>query len=242
MQPGKTIAEREPQHPASGNFLRDIVFGANDGVVTAIGLLVGISGTMVNQSTVIIAGTLTIVAGAASMALGNYLAVKSQKEFYDSMEKIERWEMDNKPEVERDEIREIYTNMGFDKQTVETLTKKVTSDRELWLAVMMRDELGLVKEESPKISGVLIGLFYLLGGIPPLLPFILLSPLSRALIASIFTSIVVMALIGTIRWWLNKGSLGSKVVETITIGLLAAAIGYAAGEALNFFGVSGISI
>jgi len=125
---------------------------------------------------------------------------------------------------------------------VETLTKKVTSDRELWLAVMMRDELGLVKEESPKISGVLIGLFYLLGGIPPLLPFILLSPLSRALIASIFTSIVVMALIGTIRWWLNKGSLGSKVVETITIGLLAAAIGYAAGEALNFFGVSGISI
>ena len=197
---------------------------------------------MVNQSTVIIAGTLTIVAGAASMALGNYLAVKSQKEFYDSMEKIERWEMDNKPDVERDEIREIYTNMGFDKQTVETLTKKVTSDRELWLAVMMRDELGLVKEESPKISGVLIGLFYLLGGIPPLLPFILLSPLSRALIASIFTSIVVMALIGTIRWWLNKGSLGSKVVETITIGLLAAAIGYAAGEALNFFGVSGISI
>ena len=242
MQPGKTIAEREPQHPASGNFLRDIVFGANDGVVTAIGFLVGISGTMVNQSTVIIAGTLTIVAGAASMALGNYLAVKSQKEFYDSMEKIERWEMDNKPDVERDEIREIYTNMGFDKQTVETLTKKVTSDRELWLAVMMRDELGLVKEESPKISGVLIGLFYLLGGIPPLLPFILLSPLSRALIASIFTSIVVMALIGTIRWWLNKGSLGSKVVETITIGLLAAAIGYAAGEALNFFGVSGISI
>jgi len=210
MQPGKTIAEREPQHPASGNFLRDIVFGANDGVVTAIGFLVGISGTMVNQSTVIIAGTLTIVAGAASMALGNYLAVKSQKEFYDSMEKIERWEMDNKPDVERDEIREIYTNMGFDKQTVETLTKKVTSDRELWLAVMMRDELGLVKEESPKISG--------------------------------FTSIVVMALIGTIRWWLNKGSLGSKVVETITIGLLAAAIGYAAGEALNFFGVSGISI
>src|SRR3990170_757602 len=203
----KSIAEREPQHPTSGQFLRDIVFGANDGVVTAIGFLVGIAGSIADQKIVVIAGALTIIAGAASMALGNYLAVKSQKEFYDAMEKIERWEMDNKPDVERDEIREIYTNMGFDKQTVETLTKKVTSDRELWLAVMMRDELGLVKEESPKISGVLIGLFYLLGGIPPLLPFILLSPLSRALIASIFTSIVVMALIGTIRWWLNKGSL-----------------------------------
>ncbi|MBI2327037.1 VIT1/CCC1 transporter family protein [Candidatus Curtissbacteria bacterium] len=242
MRPGEKIAGREPQHPASGNFLRDIVFGANDGVVTAIGFLVGISGTMVNQSTVVIAGTLTIVAGAASMALGNYLAVKSQKEFYDSMEKIERWEMENKPDVERDEIREIYTNMGFDKQTVETLTKKVTSDRELWLRVMMRDEVGLVKEESPKISGVLIGLFYLFGGIPPLLPFILLQPLPRALIASIFTSLFVMALIGVIRWWLNKGSLTTRVVETITIGFLAAAIGYAAGEALNFFGISGVSM
>lgn len=234
--------EREPQHPASGQFLRDIVFGANDGVVTAIGFLVGISGTMVSQSTVVIAGSLTIVAGAASMALGNYLAVKSQDEHFSAMEKIERWEMENKPDVERDEIRQIYTNMGFDKQSVELITRKVTSDKELWLKVMMRDELGLTKEESPKIAGVLVGLFYLLGGIPPLVPFILLRPLSRALIASIFTSILIMSLIGFLRWWLNKGNLGGKITETIAIGLLAAGIGYVAGEALNFFGISGVGI
>ena len=169
-QPGAAIAEREPQHPTSGGFLRDIVFGANDGVVTAIGFLVGISGSVTDQSIVVIAGALTIIAGAASMALGNYLAVKSQKEFYDQMEKIERWEMDNKPDVERDEIREIYENYGFDRETVDLLTKKVTAHRELWLKVMMRDELGLVKEESPRIAGILVGLFYLLGGVPPLLP------------------------------------------------------------------------
>src|SRR3990167_4656277 len=58
------------------------------------------------------------------------------------MEKIEKWEIKHKPDVERDEIREIYTNYGFDKETVETLTKKVTSNNELWLKVMMRDELG----------------------------------------------------------------------------------------------------
>src|SRR3989338_7762082 len=118
----KSIAEREPQHPTSGQFLRDIVFGANDGVVTAIGFLVGISGSVSEQSIVVIAGALTIIAGAASMALGNYLAVKSQREFYDQMEKIERWEMEHKPDVETDEIREIYTNYGFDKQSVEVLT------------------------------------------------------------------------------------------------------------------------
>lgn len=233
----KFIAEREPEHPSAGGFLRDMVFGANDGVVTAIGFLVGISSSVASQTVVVIAGVLTIIAGAASMALGNYLAVKSQKEFYEAMEKIERWEMENKPDVEKDEIREIYTNYGFDKEGVEILTKKVTSDKELWLKVMMRDELGLTREEAPKIAGVLIGLFYLAGGIPPLLPFILLQPLSRALIASIFVSVFVMALIGVIRWWLNKGSFKTKIVETIIIGLLAAAIGFVAGEALRFFGI-----
>ena len=103
--PGKHIAEREPQHPTSGQFLRDIVFGANDGVVTAIGFLVGFASSVTEQSVVIIAGSLTIVAGSASMALGNYLAVKSQREHYDAMEKVEKWEIENKPEAEVDEIR-----------------------------------------------------------------------------------------------------------------------------------------
>ena len=239
MQPGAAIAEREPQHPTSGGFLRDIIFGANDGVVTAIGFLVGISGSVTDQTIIVIAGVLTIIAGSASMALGNYLAVKSQKEFYDQMEKIERWEMEYKPDVERDEIREIYNNYGFDKQTVEILTKKITSDREMWLKVMMRDELGLIREDSPTAAGVIIGFFYLLAGLPPLLPFLFLQPITRALIASVFAAIVVMALIGSLRWWMNKGSLGTKVVETIIIGLVAAGIGFLAGEALNFFGISG---
>lgn len=242
MQPGKEIAEREPQHPTSGQFLRDMVFGANDGVVTAIGFLVGIAGTVANQTIIVIASVLTIIAGAASMALGNYLAVKSQREFYEAMEKVERWEMENKPDVERDEIAEIYTNMGFDRQAVEILTKKVTSDKELWLRVMMRDELGLTREGQPAVAGVLIGLFYLAGGVPPILPFILVEPVTRALLMSIFVSILVMTLIGVMRWWLNRGNFGTKIVETIVIGLVAAAIGFLAGEALTFFGISGVTI
>ncbi|OGD89187.1 hypothetical protein A2693_02275 [Candidatus Curtissbacteria bacterium RIFCSPHIGHO2_01_FULL_40_12] len=240
--PGKHIAEREPEHPSAGGFLRDIVFGANDGVVTAIGFLVGIAGTVASQSIIVIAGVLTIVAGAASMALGNYLAVKSQKEFYDAMEKIENWEIDNKREAEVEEIREIYRNMGFDKKGIDLLTEKVISNRALWLKVMMRDELGLTRQESPKLAGVLIGLFYLLGGIPPLLPFILITPVTRALLMSIFVSILVMAAIGTIRWFLNKGSFTTKVVETIVIGLIAAAVGFIAGQVLIFLGISGVSI
>ena len=240
--PGKHISEREPQHPTSGQFLRDIVFGANDGVVTAIGFLVGFASSVSNQGVVVIAGALTIVAGAASMALGNYLAVKSQKEHYDAMEKIERWEMENKPEDEVREIREIYENYGFDKQSVEILTKKVTSDKELWLKVMMRDELQLTREEAPAIAGVLIGAFYLLAGLPPLLPFVFFKPLTRALVMSLIVAVLVMGLIGALRWWLNKGNFGSKVAETIAIGLVAAGIGFVAGEALNLLGIAGVGV
>ncbi len=238
--PGQHIAEQEPEHPTSGQFLRDIVFGANDGVVTAIGFLVGISGSVADQTVVIIAGILTIIAGAASMALGNYLGVKSQKEHYEAMEKVEKWEMEHKPDVERKEIREIYTNMGFDKEAVEILTKKVTSDKKLWLKVMMRDELGLSEEsnEKPVLAGVIMGLFFLLGGVPPLLPYIFVTPLSRALLMSIIISLLVMSLIGIIRWFLNKGSLSSKVSETVMVGVIAAGVGFIAGEVIRLLGYS----
>lgn len=242
--PASEIAEREPQHPTSGEFLRDIVFGANDGVVTAVGFLVGIAGSITDQAVVVLAGSLTIVAGGVSMALGNYLGVKSQKEHYAEMENVEKWEMKHKPDVEREEIREIYTNMGFDKETVDILTKKVTEKPDLWLKVMMRDELGFTGEETkhPIIAGMIMGSVYLLGGIPPLLPFLFFRPISRALIMSIMVAVIVMSGIGFFRWWLNKGSITSKIIETVIIGLIAAAVGFLAGEALKYFGVTDISI
>ncbi len=217
-----------------------MIFGANDGVVTSIGFLVGIASSVADQTIIVLAGALTIVAGASSMGLGNYLAVKSQKEHYDAMEKVERWEIEHKPEAEKNEVSEIYTKMGFDKGTVETLTQKVTSDRELWLKVMMRDELGMTREEAdqPVISGGVIGLFYLLGGIPPVLPFVFFKPVTRALLISIVVSLIVMALIGLIRWYLNKGSVRGKIVETVIIGMIAAFIGFIAGEILRLFGYS----
>ncbi len=232
------IARREPEHPLSGEFLRDIVFGANDGVVTAIGFMVGIAGASTEQSLIVLAGILTIVAGSASMALGNYLAVKSEREYYDAMEKVERWEIENKPEDEEREVREIYSKMGFDKEAVDRLTKEIVADKELWLETMMRYELGLTRQESPKLSGLVIGFFYMIAGLPPILPFIFITPATLALEVSIAAAIMVLALIGFWRWRLNRGSFLSKVGETVVIGLIAAGIGLVAGLILSYLGYS----
>lgn len=178
------------KNPLEGEILKEIVFGANDGVVTAIGFLVGIAGAVSNQTIIIISGVLTIIAGATSMALGNYLGVKSQNEFYRSRD-----------------------------------VKNVS-----WV------------ESNAVLAGTIMGISYLLAGFPPLLPFMFIRPTARALVMSVIVAVFVMGLIGFIRWLLNKGSLGGKVSETIVIGIIAAAIGFIAGEVLNLLGVSGVGV
>ena len=172
----------------SASFLRDIVFGAYDGVVTTIGFLVGFAGSIAEQKVIVLAGFLGIIAGAVSMALGNYLAVKSQEEFYEKKE-----------ETERDSSK--------------------------------------VSNESPILAGIFTALFYLLGGIPLVLPFLFLTPLTRALLASILVSVFIMGFIGVLRWVFDRGSFSKRIAETVVIGLLAAAIGFLAAEALQFFGI-----
>lgn len=186
------MAEEKPsdnksQDPLEGEFLREVIFGANDGVVTSIGFLVGIVGAVSNQTLIVISGVLTITAGAVSMALGNYLGVKSQNEFYRTRE-----------------------------------VKDVS-----WV------------ESNAVLAGTIMGISYLIAGFPPLLPFIFIRPTARALVMSIILAVFVMGVIGFIRWLLNKGSLSGKIGETIIIGIIAAAIGFIAGEVLNLLGISG---
>jgi VIT1/CCC1 family predicted Fe2+/Mn2+ transporter len=166
-----------------GEFLREIVFGANDGVVTSLGFLVGITGAISNQDIIVIAGVLTIVAGAVSMALGNYLGVKAQREFDEEVE-------------------------------------------------------HRTSENNPVISGTVMGLAYLVAGLPPLIPFFLFKPTARALVFSVVVAISIMYLIGFIRWTLTRKYFKAKVVETISIGIIAAAIGFLAGEVLRIVGIS----
>lgn len=236
------MVQKQLKNQNSSSFLRDMVFGAYDGVVTTIGFLVGFAGSTAQQNVIAIAGLLGIIAGSTSMALGNYLAVKSQREFYDETEKIEKQKIEDEPEKEKDAVRKIYKDLGFNEESVGILTKEVTCDKEFWLDVMMRDKLGLTREESPTVAGLLTALFYLAGGVPLALPFIFLRPITRALLMSIFIAVLVMGFIGILRWWFDRGSVGKRIVETVVIGLLAAAIGFLAGEALQFLGIGGVPI
>lgn len=237
----------EPGHPIGGQFIRDIVFGANDGVVTAIGFLVGITGAVSDSKLIVIVGILQIIAGSASMALGNYLATKSEKEFYVAQSKVEEWEIEHKRDQEVAEVRNIFKAQGFTPEDVDKLTNNVVTNRKLWLEMLMRFELGMSQsndDKHPTTAGIIMGFFYLLAGIPPLLPYLfvgtLIPNIHIALYVAIIMALLVMATIGTLRYILNRGNYGRTIVETLLIGIIATLIGFLAGEFISALGLEAI--
>lgn len=241
-----TNSPKEPNHPIGGDFIRDIVFGANDGVVTSIGFLVGLTGAVPEPKILVIGGILTIVAGSASMALGNYIGTKSEKEYYDAQRRNEEWEIDNKREDEIQEIRDIYKGYGFNDEDVEKLTQHIIADRKLWVDVMMREELGLqpVGAKAPLIAAVVMGVTFLAGGIPPLLPYLFVGSVfpnvNAALFASVAISLLVMVAIGITRSFLNQSGYKKMITETVVIGIIATLIGFFAGQFIAALGISAI--
>ncbi|OGY24702.1 MAG: hypothetical protein A2Y57_00505 [Candidatus Woykebacteria bacterium RBG_13_40_7b] len=228
----KDLYHEAAHNPLGGKFIRDLVFGANDGVVTMIGFLTGISGAISETPTILISGIIVIISGAVSMALGNYQAVKSQKEFYKSQREIEKEEIEEEPEEEVEEVRNIYEEMGFSKGEVDLLTKKVTSDKRLWAEVMLRDELGLLPETyiDPLKSGLWIGGAYILAGLPPILPYFFSENVRVSLFWSVLVSLLILFLTGTVRARLTRRKPILVGFEVVLIGSVAALIGFLVGQ------------
>ena len=126
----------EDWHTPKGRTIREIIFGINDGLVTTIGFLAGVTGSISQSRYILLAGMAEIVAGAVSMGIGGYLAAKSQREFFHSEIEQERWEIEKMSEKEAQEIREIYGNMGFTRPEQDMIVNRVTSDKELMLRFM----------------------------------------------------------------------------------------------------------
>ena len=169
--------EAHPQaHRVDGSWIRDATFGANDGLVSVLTLLAGVAGANVDSSTVLIAGLAGLVAGAISMGVGAYVSAKAYRSYYRAELRKEVEEMREKPDVEREEIREIYRERGFEGELLEQVVDKITSNPRVWLKVMMSEELGLSPAFGrPFGAAAVVFVAFLLGGIVPVVPFLFLE-------------------------------------------------------------------
>jgi VIT1/CCC1 family predicted Fe2+/Mn2+ transporter len=135
--------------------IEDFVYGTTDGAVTTFVVVAGVVGASLSPSIVLILGFANLFADGFSMAVGNYLGSKSQREFIEKERRKEEWEIDNLVEQEKQEIKDIYMKKGFKAELLDEIVNVITSRRKVWIDTMMREELGLIEEKKKPLDGAI---------------------------------------------------------------------------------------
>ena len=224
----------EAPHIPGGGIVRELVFGANDGLVAAFAVVSGVYGAAAPAHVVFLAGFAELIGGTIAMGLGGYLAVKSEREYYLAERGREEREVDLYPESERKEVREIFRAKGFHGEVLNAIVAHVTAERSRWVDTMMRDELGLSLDPHrlPAVAGVATGAAYAFGAAMPTLPYAALAP-TAASRASIALTLATLFFVGAAKTVVTGRSWWRAGVEATVIGALAAGATFAAGLLLG---------
>src|SRR6266571_9130878 len=158
------------QHPHRGDWLREIVFGLNDGLVTTLVFIMAVSEIAPARLLLVVLGE--VLAGGISMALGGYLAARTARQILDQRIATERYEIEHEPEEERAELQAIYRNKGFTGPLLQHVVNHLTANQERWHRAMVHDELGVIEEThiNPWLEGSQIGISFVIGGFIPMIP------------------------------------------------------------------------
>lgn len=223
----------EPWHRTeSGGFLRNVVYGFNDGLTANFGLVAGLIGatTAVQHHTVIVAGVAGLIADALSMGSSGYLAAKSQQEVYAHEIAMEREEIALMPEVERDELALLYQAKGMDAESAHRLATQVMADPERMLAEKVQEELGIgAPGMSPIREGWVTGAATAVGAFIPVFPFLAWEG-QTAIIVSFAVSMLSHWLVGAARSVFTGRSVFRSGLDMFVVGLGVAIVGYFVGE------------
>lgn len=211
--------------------LPEIILGGQDGLVNVLGVILGVAAATLNSKIVIVSGLAAAFAESISMAAVAYTAKLAEADYYQSEYEREKWEIENVPEGEREEIRALYENYGFKGQTLKEIVNKITADKNIWLKVMMEQELKLepVERKQALPAAILVGISAIIGSFIPLISFFFL-PIKTAMGVSLVISSAALFIVG---FYKAKKTLGrdfvKQGVEMMMIGMLSALVGYLVG-------------
>lgn len=218
------------------NYIRDFIYGGIDGSVTTFAVVSGVAGAELSTVIVLILGFANLIADGFSMAASNFLGTKAEHDDYRRIEAIERRHIDVAPEGEREEVRQIFINKGFEGEALEQAVELITSDKEIWVKTMLAEEYGLAAEiRSPWKAALSTFAAFLICGLIPLVPY-LFAIGSKFQISAILTGITFF-LIGSLKSYWSTSSWLRSGMETLLVGGLAASLAYAVGVLLK--GIAG---
>jgi VIT1/CCC1 family predicted Fe2+/Mn2+ transporter len=222
----------EPWHRTeSGGFLRNVVYGFNDGLTANFGLVAGVIGAAAAQQheAVVIAGVAGLIADALSMGSSGYLAAKSEREVYDYEISMERDEVMIMPEIERDELALIYEAKGMDPSAAHALATQVMADPERMLEEQVQEELKIGEQTiSPLREGWVTGVATAFGAIIPVFPFFIAHG-RTAIIGAFVFSMLSHFLVGAARSVFTGRSVFRSGLDMFVVGLGVAVVGYYVG-------------
>jgi VIT1/CCC1 family predicted Fe2+/Mn2+ transporter len=233
---GATLAQIEGRHrSAGGNALRAAVLGANDGLVSNLSLVMGVAGAELAGQTVLITGLAGLLAGAISMALGEWLSVQSSRELYEKQLRTEAEEIAVAPEEEREELALIYQARGLDEPTARQLADQIMQTQESALETLAREELGIDPDElggSAWEAAITSFLLFAIGAIIPVIAFFFLTGIA-AIVVSIALSIVGLFVIGAAITLFTGRSVWFSGARQVFFGLAAAAVTFTIGRLIG---------
>ncbi len=210
------------RHPHRGDWLRDIVFGLNDGLVTTLVFVMAVSEVAPGRLLLVVLGE--VLAGGISMALGGYLSARTAKQVLDQRIATEKYEIEHEPEEERAELRAIYRNKGFSGPLLQRVVGHLTANQERWHRAMVHDELGVVEDThiNPWLQGMQVGLSFVVGGLIPTVPVLLALPQLQWWAYGL-TALSAMVLGAIKARYTHQGPVraGFEFLVVVTIGTLA---------------------
>lgn len=216
------------KHLRSSDTIQDIVIGMADGLTVPFALAAGLSGAVDSSSIVITAGIAEIAAGSIAMGLGGFLAGRTEADHYSSELHREYQEVDEFPEKEKAEVREVFANFGLSEKLQHEIAEEMSKDKDRWVDFMMRYELGLEKPQANRASksAFTIGLSYVAGGIIPLMPYFLISNSAEALYYSCVVTLICLFVFGYFKSKVTGQRPFSGALKVVFIGALAAAAAF----------------
>ncbi len=232
----EAIAQRLRSGP-DAVYIKDFIYGAIDGAVTTFAVVSGVAGAGLSSTVIIILGLANIVADGFSMAVSNYLGTKSENQRVEYERAGEYAEIAHNPEGEKEEIRQIFADKGFEGEQLETVVDVITADPERWVNTMLQEEHGLSLQEHSALRAALVTFAaFAIVGLLPLLPFLvnLWKPLiAEAFFVSSLITIAAFFWVGAFKGryvghsWLRSG------IETALMGGVAAGLAYGVGVLLQ---------
>jgi vacuolar iron transporter family protein len=218
-------------------YLPEIVYGSMDGIVTTFAVVAGAAGANLRIEIVLILGIANLFADGLSMSIGSYLSKKTERDNYKRHYKIEEWEIEHLPDIERREIEDIYRAKGFDGDELKMVVNRITSNKKVWLETMMIDELGLMDDsKSPFKNGLFTLLSFIIAGAIPLIAYVVTllnsSDADPFFISSLFTAMAFIV-IGLSKNLVTKSGWVRSVMETLALGSVAASVAYVLGAFLE---------